>query len=59
MVKQLSNYAANQTNDGASPLPPVALVLLTELTKLVLVLCWAVVSSCVEFTPVVCGGGLS
>ncbi|XP_063887231.1 uncharacterized protein LOC135114902 isoform X2 [Scylla paramamosain] len=53
MVKQLSNYAATQTGDGASPLPPVLLVLLTELTKLVLVLCWAVVSGSrmSEWTP--------
>ncbi|MPC33216.1 hypothetical protein E2C01_026559 [Portunus trituberculatus] len=55
MVKQLSNYAATQNNDDVSPMPPVLLVLLTELTKLVLVLCWAVVSGRGEFTAVVCG----
>ncbi|XP_045138776.1 uncharacterized protein LOC123520516 isoform X2 [Portunus trituberculatus] len=44
MVKQLSNYAATQNNDDVSPMPPVLLVLLTELTKLVLVLCWAVMN---------------
>lgn len=44
MVKQLSNYAANQVDGGGSLLPPMLLVLLTELTKLLLVLCWAAVS---------------
>lgn len=46
MLKQLSNYAATLADDGASSMPPVLLVLLTELTKLMLVLCWAVVSGC-------------
>ena len=48
MVKQLSNYAATHIDSGGSPLPPMLLVLLTELTKLLLVLSWAVVSDCGE-----------
>ncbi|KAK3865128.1 hypothetical protein Pcinc_029243 [Petrolisthes cinctipes] len=40
--KQMSNYSLSWTHGGTYPVPSTILVLATELTKLILVLAWAV-----------------
>ncbi|XP_071515543.1 uncharacterized protein [Panulirus ornatus] len=41
--KQLSNFALSRANDGQYPVPSSLLVLLTECTKLLIILAWAMV----------------